>query len=323
MPLAEIIKVAVVKVVKVKPVRAKCLCGCGATPEGVKKYLVGHRAKVWTPAKPKPGWSVNKKDTPLFGKPKQYRRFGLTKDQAMQLFVSQGSKCGSCPRTEPAHNQGWCVDHDHVTLQVRGIICSPCNKFIGMTYDPLTGERDNLLALDASYTNARQYLVNASSSKLYIDLEKNKSAEEVFIQKMYEQQKEADTNTVLFKQRWKNVRAKLGGVIFMELESEQRKTETARLKEAHRLTADERKNTRQRERYEKTERDIETMSARVSMHRNGIAFGPTKEDIEECLLNNVSWRKMAIKFDMPAGTIQSRAKRFGIIYKRVSKWVIG
>lgn len=42
--------------------------------------------------------------------------------------------CGICRRTKPT-GRGWCVDHDHVTLRFRGILCTTCNIGIGAFHD--------------------------------------------------------------------------------------------------------------------------------------------------------------------------------------------
>lgn len=85
------------------------------------------------------------------------RNYGLSEEQVEKMFVDQGNKCGCCGGADPKHSN-WNIDHDHATGMARGILCSPCNRMIGSTFDPATGERDNLTALEASYKMARAYL---------------------------------------------------------------------------------------------------------------------------------------------------------------------
>lgn len=50
-------------------------------------------------------------------------RYGLTPDDFDALFASQGGRCAICLEV-PARP---CVDHNHETGQVRGILCHFCN----------------------------------------------------------------------------------------------------------------------------------------------------------------------------------------------------
>ena len=48
------------------------------------------------------------------------------------LIAAQDGKCGICETTTPKR---FTLDHDHVTGQVRGALCSPCNSAIGLLGD--------------------------------------------------------------------------------------------------------------------------------------------------------------------------------------------
>lgn len=45
------------------------------------------------------------------------------------LFESQNGRCAICERTS---NRCLDVDHDHTTGKIRGLLCSPCNRALGM-----------------------------------------------------------------------------------------------------------------------------------------------------------------------------------------------
>lgn len=47
----------------------------------------------------------------------------ITAQELQQLFESSDGLCGCCK--EPMLK--WCIDHDHKTGRVRGIVCSDCN----------------------------------------------------------------------------------------------------------------------------------------------------------------------------------------------------
>ena len=64
----------------------------------------------------------------------QKRRYGITNDERMVLFVSQGSCCAGCKTTIPGGN-GWHTDHDHLTKKVRGVLCPRCNQALGQVDD--------------------------------------------------------------------------------------------------------------------------------------------------------------------------------------------
>jgi len=65
---------------------------------------------------------------------KRLNRYGLTHEQFEAMLASQDGRCAVC-QTPKTKGVGWCVDHDHVTGQVRGILCDACNKGIGFLQD--------------------------------------------------------------------------------------------------------------------------------------------------------------------------------------------
>lgn len=64
-------------------------------------------------------------------------RFGLTIAQYDALLEAQGGVCGICGRKPAAHErkQDLCVDHDHGTGQIRGLLCGECNSALGLFRD--------------------------------------------------------------------------------------------------------------------------------------------------------------------------------------------
>ncbi len=61
--------------------------------------------------------------------------FGLTLEQYQQLLQEQKGCCKICLR--PSIKQALCVDHNHTTNRVRGLLCSSCNKALGLFQDRL------------------------------------------------------------------------------------------------------------------------------------------------------------------------------------------
>jgi Recombination endonuclease VII len=65
------------------------------------------------------------------------RDFGISVCQWDALFEAQGHRCACCSTTDPRSKNGWELDHDHVTKGIRGILCKPCNRLLGMLGDQL------------------------------------------------------------------------------------------------------------------------------------------------------------------------------------------
>jgi hypothetical protein len=63
------------------------------------------------------------------------KKYGITLEDKLRMFKEQGEKCKVCGSTESRAKYpgitGWHVDHDHITDEVRGILCHPCNLTIG------------------------------------------------------------------------------------------------------------------------------------------------------------------------------------------------
>jgi hypothetical protein len=60
---------------------------------------------------------------------------GSTPEQAVTnynaLFALQDGKCVGCDRHQMEFKQALCVDHDHTTKVVRGLLCPGCNRSLG------------------------------------------------------------------------------------------------------------------------------------------------------------------------------------------------
>jgi hypothetical protein len=66
-------------------------------------------------------------------------RFGITLDDYKTMFAKQSGVCAVCGQPETATRKGkvrWlCVDHNHVTGKIRGLLCNDCNQAIGKLHD--------------------------------------------------------------------------------------------------------------------------------------------------------------------------------------------
>ena len=58
------------------------------------------------------------------------KQYGLTPEEYEEMMAAQEGLCAIC-RGEQHNGRNWCVDHDHVTGKVRGILCMACNTALG------------------------------------------------------------------------------------------------------------------------------------------------------------------------------------------------
>jgi len=63
------------------------------------------------------------------------RRYGVTPEQFNDMMARQSGACAICRRdfveTGPPGNMAPCIDHNHVTNKVRGLLCPLCNRTLG------------------------------------------------------------------------------------------------------------------------------------------------------------------------------------------------
>lgn len=78
-------------------------------------------------------------------------KYGLTRDQYLDMLSAQGGTCGIC-RKWPPHSRcrNLFVDHCHRTGRVRGLLCNRCNLALAKFGDDLPG----FLAVVAYLENA-------------------------------------------------------------------------------------------------------------------------------------------------------------------------
>lgn len=68
------------------------------------------------------------------------RRFGISIDEVIVVDGLAGTPCPVCSATmtEQRGLRLLCIDHDHETGRVRGVLCSSCNTALGMFNDDPT-----------------------------------------------------------------------------------------------------------------------------------------------------------------------------------------
>jgi hypothetical protein len=72
-----------------------------------------------------------------------FKRFGVTLDDYKKMLEQQNGVCAICGKEEVVIDvrtkkvRVLCVDHDHQTGKVRGLLCSKCNQAIGLMSDDI------------------------------------------------------------------------------------------------------------------------------------------------------------------------------------------
>ena len=64
-----------------------------------------------------------------------FRTYGITLEQKQQMIAGQNGKCAICNNALD-NGKFTCVDHDHTTEQIRGILCRDCNVGLGWIEKP-------------------------------------------------------------------------------------------------------------------------------------------------------------------------------------------
>jgi hypothetical protein len=68
------------------------------------------------------------------------KSYSITVDDYNRMFESQYGKCAICGTSssvESSRKKYLCVDHNHETGKVRGLLCDKCNRGIGLLNDDI------------------------------------------------------------------------------------------------------------------------------------------------------------------------------------------
>lgn len=63
------------------------------------------------------------------------KHFGLTLEEFELMKQAQNYGCAICGKNRSSKKKDLCVDHDHVTGKIRGLLCDCCNRGIGLLLD--------------------------------------------------------------------------------------------------------------------------------------------------------------------------------------------
>jgi hypothetical protein len=67
-------------------------------------------------------------------------KYGLSLEEFNSMLEAQGFVCAICHKSPGDKNL--CVDHNHKTGAIRGLLCSKCNYKLGIMHDDLEFMRE-------------------------------------------------------------------------------------------------------------------------------------------------------------------------------------
>ena len=59
------------------------------------------------------------------------KNYGITQNDYDRMLDAQNNKCAICGRDMSDYSRIFCVDHNHTTGKIRGLLCDPCNYGLG------------------------------------------------------------------------------------------------------------------------------------------------------------------------------------------------
>lgn len=81
----------------------------------------------------------------------------ITREEYYDMFEKQKNKCGICDKEETRLFKGkltrLCLDHDHNTGKIRGLLCHACNTAIGKF-------KDNIQLLQSAIQYLKHHQIN-------------------------------------------------------------------------------------------------------------------------------------------------------------------
>jgi len=111
--------------------------------EYLKQYYLNNKEKYSKQSKE--NYQKYLVENPKFFRERENKRlkklYGISLEDYHDLVLAQSNRCAICgeEETKRHHTSGMTfslvVDHDHNTGKVRGLLCSRCNRSIGLFYE--------------------------------------------------------------------------------------------------------------------------------------------------------------------------------------------
>lgn len=119
----------------------------GKNPEKLRKYEARKYAKPGTRTRVSKYRKQKRRNDPSYQKAEARANwlvrlrlvFGITEDDYNRMFDEQGGVCAICQHQETERRMGrvkrLAIDHDHGRKTIRGLLCSRCNRAMGLFED--------------------------------------------------------------------------------------------------------------------------------------------------------------------------------------------
>lgn len=88
----------------------------------------------------------------------RFKKYNITKEVFNEMLINQDNKCEICNNTFKTNKHTY-IDHDHISGNVRGLLCPRCNMLLGKY-------NDNIDLLMLAITYFKKYHRTGSCSKL-------------------------------------------------------------------------------------------------------------------------------------------------------------
>lgn len=75
-------------------------------------------------------------------------KYGITTEIYQQMLTAQNNCCKICNRHESEFTKKLAVDHCHQTGKVRGLLCNPCNRLLGLAKENIEVLKEAILFLE-------------------------------------------------------------------------------------------------------------------------------------------------------------------------------
>ena len=79
-----------------------------------------------------------------------WKKHGVTEEKYNSMFVLQEGKCAICGTHQKELSKALCVDHSHITGEIRGLLCTCCNTSLGLL-------KEDVVLLQAMQEYIHQY----------------------------------------------------------------------------------------------------------------------------------------------------------------------
>lgn len=109
------------------------------TPEQKRRYYKKNREKILKQGRDR--YRVNKEEgikrTRKWYNLGKWRKriYGISNEDYQRMFMNQNGCCAICGKHQMQEKQALCVDHDHKTGKIRGLLCKRCNHYITILDD--------------------------------------------------------------------------------------------------------------------------------------------------------------------------------------------